>query len=433
MPVYSQSEMKDFLNDVVDSIATIAQSPDQAVDSAQLKIEQTQLTDGALTGKNMEKLKHFLLFVLVLIVQYLLILLTNFGFQKLKLWVDSKNDRYLKPVYIKKYEFLSIAKEKQVVFFLLNILRYLVIIVQLIISIPILFSIFPQTEYLAIQIFSYILMPVKKIAWSIIHYIPKLFVILVIWLVIRYVVKGLGYLANEIEKGRLKITGFYPDWARPTFTLIRFLLYVFMLVLIYPYLPNSDSKIFQGISVFLGIIVSFGSSAAIGNLVSGMIITYMRPFQIGDRIKINDIIGNVMERTPIVTRIQTLKNEIVTIPNSTIINSQSTNLSRSAKTKGLIIYFSITCDYGVDWRTIHQLLIDAAQATEGVLSDPHPFVLETAFDDSIVSYEINAYINDADQLMQITSALRENIQDKFKEAGISLSSAQYVNLVSNQK
>ncbi|MDR0680826.1 MAG: mechanosensitive ion channel family protein [Dysgonamonadaceae bacterium] len=373
-------------------------------------------------------IKNILLFALVLLVQYILIKLTNYCFRKLKNKIDNVKNKYLKPVFIRNYEFLSVDRQEGIIFFLLNILRYVTIIIQLIISIPILFSIFPQTEDLAMQIFSYVLTPLKRIGWNIINYVPNLFIIAIIWSIIHYITRGIGYLAKEIETGHLKITGFYPDWAKPTYSIVRFLLYAFMIALIYPYLPNSDSKFFQGISVFLGLIVSFGSSSAIGNLIAGMIITYMRPFRIGDRIKINDVIGNVMEKTPIVTRVRTLKNEIITIPNSTIMNSQTTNLSESARTKGLIIYFDVSFGYETPWRTVHQLLIDAAESTEGVMKNPHPFVLETAFNDFYIVYQINAYIGDANKLTLISTALRQNVQDKFNAAGVNIMSPHYYNI-----
>jgi small-conductance mechanosensitive channel len=375
---------------------------------------------------NMNQLiKHILLFILVIVIQGGLIVLTNYSFRKLNARVKKRRAKLLKPIYIKTYEFLSIKRQEKLVHSLLKFVKYIVIIIQLIISIPILFSIFPQTENFAMQLFSYILTPLKKMGSGIAHYIPNIFTIIVIFLVFRYIIKGIAYLAGEIGKERMKIPGFYADWARPTFNIIRFLLYAFMIVLIYPYLPNSESRIFQGISVFLGLIVSFGSSSAIGNLVAGMVITYMRPFVMHDRIKINDIVGNVIERTPIVTRILTIKNEIVTIPNSTIMNSQITNLSESARSKGLIAYLEVTFSYETPWRQIHQLLLDAAEMTDDVMKEPHPFVLEDAFDDFYVVYQINVYIRDADKLVQIKSNLRQHIQDKFKEAGISITSRHF--------
>ena len=370
-----------------------------------------------------QRIKRISLFLLVLIIQFLLIRVTNLFYRKLKIRVH--RIRNLKPITIRDYEFLSIVKQEKVIYVFLNMLRYLCIILQFVVSIPILFSIFPQTEDLAMTLFSYILTPVKHIGVSFVHYIPNLFTIAVIYFIIRYVIKGIGYLANEIANENLKITGFYPDWAKPTYNIIRFLLYVFMVALIYPHLPYSDSKIFQGMSVFVGIIVSFGSSSAIGNLIAGIIITYMRPFKLGDRIKMNDTIGNVIEKTPIVTRIITLKNEIITVPNSMIMNSQTMNLSESARTKGLIIPLEVTCSYSTPWKDVHQYLIEAAEATQGVQAEPHPFVLEKSFDDFYIVYEINAYINDADAMSRISTELRQNIQDKFNEVGISILSPHY--------
>jgi small-conductance mechanosensitive channel len=378
-------------------------------------------------------IKHILLFILVILVQYAFIRFTNYLYKKLRFKIDNIKQRFLKPFFIKNYEFLSVDKQEKLLFALLNIARYIFICIQLIFCVVIIFSIFPQTEALAMQLFSYILNPLRKIATSFIHYIPNIFTILVIWLIIKYIIRGIKYLTDEIADERLKITGFYSDWAKPTYNIVRFLLYAFMIVLVYPYLPNSQSKVFQGVSVFLGLIVSFGSSSAIGNLVAGMIITYMRSFKLNDRIKINNIVGNVIEKTPIVTRILTIKNEIVTIPNSTIMGSQITNLSESARTHGLTIYMNVTCGYETPWRKVHQLLLDAADATPDVMKTPHPYVLEDGFDDFNVVYQINVFISDANKATRISSDLRQNIQDKFNEAGISILSPHYYVNVSPDK
>jgi small-conductance mechanosensitive channel len=174
-------------------------------------------------------------------------------------------------------------------------------------------------------------------------------------------IKGVEYIAGEIESEKLKITGFYPDWAQPTFNIIRFLLYVFMIAMIYPYLPGSNSGVFQGISVFVGLIVSLGSSTAIANIIAGLVITYMRPFRIGDRIKLGETEGNVIEKTPFVTRIRTPKNEVVTIPNSFIMSSHTTNYSSSARDYGLIIHSKVTFGYEVPKEEVLDLLIHANQ------------------------------------------------------------------------
>ena len=111
-----------------------------------------------------------------------------------------------------------------------------------------------------------------------------------------------------------------------------------MFVLIFPYLPGSDSDIFKGVSVFIGILFSLGSSTAIANMVAGLVITYMRPFKIGDRVKIAETTGDVVEKTLLVTRIRTPKNEIITIPNSSILSGNTVNFSSAADEKGLIIH-----------------------------------------------------------------------------------------------
>lgn len=369
--------------------------------------------------------KRVALFLLVLVVQYLLFRLTNYLFRKLRRQIIWLKMNRLKSITIRDYEFLNTHRQGRVLIFFNNILRYIVLLIQLAISVPILFAIFPQTENLAIKLFSYILEPVKMVVKSVIEYIPNLFIILVIYYCIKYIIKGIQYIADEIESENLKITGFYPDWAQPTFNIVRFLMYAFMIAMIYPFLPGSGSGVFQGISVFVGLIISLGSSTVIGNIIAGLVITYMRPFKLGDRIKLNETTGNVIEKTPFVTRIRTPKNEVVTIPNSFIMSSHTVNYSASARQYGLIIHTTVTIGYDVPWRQVHQLLINAARSTEGVMADPKPFVLETELQDYYPCYQLNAYIKDADKLAQIYSDLHQQIQDTFNEAGIEIMSPHY--------
>lgn len=370
--------------------------------------------------------KRIIFFVLVLLGQYLLFWATTWLFKKLKIRIQRLKDTKLKPISIQDYELLDTQKQVNLLIFLANILRYAFMLLQLVLTVPLLFSIFPQTEKLAYQIFSYIWNPVKSIFGGVIDYIPNLFTIFVICLAVKYLVRLVHYLATEVQSDRLKLNGFYPDWAMPTFHIIRFLLYAFMIAMIYPYLPGSDSGVFQGISVFVGLIVSLGSSTVIGNIIAGLVITYMRPFKLGDRIKLNDTTGNVIEKTPLVTRIRTPKNELVTIPNSFIMSSHTVNYSASARTYGLIIHAEVSIGYDVPWRKVHSLLLKAAQATQGVAADPEPFVLETELQDWYPVYQINAYITEADQLAQIYSNLYRSIQDVFAEADVEIMSPHYM-------
>ena len=370
--------------------------------------------------------KRILYFILVLVGQFLLFRLTNWLFRKLKIRIQKLKDTRLKPFSIQDYQLLDTQKQVNLLIFLANMFRYLFMFLQLLLTVPMLFAIFPQTKNLAYQLFSYILIPVKSIFNGVIEYIPNLFTIIVICYAVKYLIRLVRYLTNEIQSERLKINGFYSDWAVPTYHIIRFLLYAFMIAMIYPYLPGAQNGVFQGISVFVGLIVSLGSSTVIGNIIAGLVITYMRPFKLGDRIKLNDTTGNVVEKTPLVTRIRTPKNEVVTIPNSFIMSSHTVNFSQSAREHGLIIHSEVTIGYDAPWRQVHQLLIEAALNTPGVIDDPRPFVLETSLSDWYPVYQVNAYIKDADRLAQIYSDLHQNIQDHFNEAGVEIMSPHYM-------
>lgn len=370
--------------------------------------------------------KRILYFVLVIVGQYLLFRLTNWLFRKLKARILRLKDTKIKPVSIQGYELLDTQKQANLLVFLASVGRYILMALQLLFTVPLIFIIFPQTEGLAYRLLGYIWNPIRGIFVSIVDYIPKLFTIIVIWYAVKYLVRLVLYLAREVEAGRLKFNGFYPDWAMPTFHIIRFLLYAFMIAMIYPYLPGSNSGVFQGISVFVGLIVSLGSSTVIGNIIAGLVITYMRPFKMGDRIKLNDTIGNIIEKTPLVTRIRTPKNEVVTVPNSFIMSSHTVNYSTSAHEYGLIIHTEVSIGYDVPWRRVNPLLIEAALNTPGVVDDPRPFVLETSLSDWYPVYQINAYIKDANRMAQIYSDLYQNIQDKFNEAGIEIMSPHYM-------
>ena len=311
------------------------------------------------------------------------------------------------------------------VLFILKIIRYLIILILLYLTIPILFSIFPPTRRLADLLFGYILSPLRKIAISVVEYIPELITIVIIIFITRYVLKFFKFLSQEIKAEKLKIPGFFPDWASPTYNIVKVLVLAFMFIVIFPYLPGSDSPVFKGVSVFLGIVFSLGSSSIIGNMIAGLVITYMRPFQIGDRIKIGDVLGDVIEKTPFVTRIRTPKKEFITLPNSNILASSVVNYSTSKREDGIILHTTITIGYDVPWRQVHELLIEAALKTKHVNKSTQPFVLQTSLDDFYVSYQLNAHTNEPSMQPAIYSELHQNIQDGFNEAGIEIMSPHY--------
>lgn len=365
------------------------------------------------------------LVLLVILIQILLVYLVIWVFKKIDNRISLLKGNLLKGIKIKSYKLLDAKNQLKVVLFITKIVRYIVLAVIFFITIPIIFSIFPQTKDIALKLFGYILSPIKLFYTSVISYIPNLITIIVIYLIAKYSVKGIKFLADEIETGKFKVQGFYPDWARPTFNIIRFLLYAFMFIVIFPMLPGSKSEAFRGVSVFIGVVFSLGSSSAIGNMIAGLVITYMRPYKLGDRIKVGQISGDVVEKSAFVTKLRTIKNEEITIPNSTILTSSTINFSTSAKDHGLILHTTVTIGYDVPWVEVHEALIKAAKATKMILKDPEPFVLQTSLDDFYVSYQLNAYTQKPDKQALIYSNLHQNIQDKFNKAGIEIMSPHY--------
>ena len=363
--------------------------------------------------------------LLIIGVQYFVIKIINYLFRKFFAWIEQLKGTKIKSIKIKSYKLMDEAKATSAILMLFKILRGLIIFLSLYLSVPLALSVFPATRGLANVLFSYVTNPIKRIFSNVIDFVPDLFAIVVIILIFRYLIKGIRFMTEEIHKKRLTIKGFYPDWARPTFHIVRTLLYAFMFVCIWPYLPFSNSAVFQGVSVFIGVMFTLGSTSIIGNMVSGLVLTYMRPFKIGDRIKIGDLVGNVVEKTPLVTRIRTPKNEEVTIPNSNIMSAQTYNYSESARVYGLILHTTAGVGYETPWRQVHELLLEAAARTPNLLKKQKPFILQTALDDFYVNYQLNVFTEDADKMALIYSDLHQNMQDVFNEAGVELLSPHY--------
>ena len=371
--------------------------------------------------------------LLVLVAQFFLYRLTCWGFTKIEKRILRLKDTTLKAIKIQSYEILNTEKQVALLLVASRIVKYVVVILQLLISLPIIFSIFPSTKGFALQLLDYFLIPIKKIAFGVIGYIPNLISIVVIWYVTHSLVRLARYIALEVERGNLKLKSFFPEWAMPTFNIVRFLLYTFMIAMIYNYLPGSDSGVFQGISVFVGLIISLGSSTLIANLMAGLVITFMRPFRVGDRIKLNDTMGDIIEKTPLVTRVKTPKNEIVTVPNSFVMSSLTTNYSSSAREYGLIIHSDVTFGYEVPWEQVYEIMTRAALATQYIEAEPRPFVLQTKLDDWYVVYQVNAYTLHPEKMALIYSELHQHMQDLFNEAGVEIMSPHFMGVRKNDE
>lgn len=370
-------------------------------------------------------LKEIGLALLVILILVLLIVYLKKFFRWTAKKIEEQEGKLIQGIKLKNYVLFDAKREISVLLSINTLLKWVFIGICIYIVLPILFNIFPWTQDFSKTLFGYILNPLKKMTSSLWHYLPNLITIIVIVVVFRYIIKGIHFLKDEVEVGNLQLSGFYPDWANPTYQILKVILYAFMFVLVFPYLPGSDSPVFQGVSVFLGFLFTFGSAGSLSNVIAGLVLTYMRLFRIGDRVKIGDVVGDVIEKSLLVTRVKTIKNEIISIPNSTVMSSHTINYSSETGSVGLILHSTVTIGYDVPWKKMHQTLIEAADRTTLLLKEPKPFVLQTSLDDFYVSYQINAYTKEANKQAAIYSELHQNIQDCCNEVGIEILSPHY--------
>lgn len=302
------------------------------------------------------------------------------------------------------------------------------VVVILEIYIILVLGFFPSTRYFGYQLNRWTVSELAAMGHTIWAYLPNLVVVVVIVVAARALIRLNDYVFREIDQGTVTVRGFYPDWARPTAKLVRLLMLAVTAVVIFPYLPGSESPAFRGISVFLGVLLSLGSTSAVAHGVAGTILVYMRSFSVGDFVKIADTVGEVIEKTLLVTRISTQKKEIVTIPNGSVLGGVVVNFSAEARKSGVIFYTRVSLGYSTPWPKVHELLISAALATKGVLEYPKPFVLQSSLDDFCVAYELNAFTGNPQNMQFIYSDLHQNIQDKFHQAGIEINTPHYLSV-----
>ncbi|CAO5032954.1 Transport system permease protein [Microcystis aeruginosa] len=309
----------------------------------------------------------------------------------------------------------------------LQFIRTLIILTILYFYLTFVLRLFPWTRKFGDGFLQYFFSALEVISQEIAKYLPNIFIILIIVFITHYLLRAIKPFFTGLERENLVINGFYPDWAKPTYNLLSLLIIALAIVIAFPYLPGFNSPAFQGVSVFLGVLFSLGSTSAIANVVGGIILIYTRSFQLGDKISIGDVIGDVIEKGLLVTRIRTPANRIITIPNSSLLNTNVINFTVSQREfkQPLILQTTVTLGYDLPWRKVHATLKEAALATQFIVSEPAPFVLQTSLDDFYVSYQLNAYTDHPSKMVYIYSELHQNIQDKCNEVGIEIMSPHY--------
>ncbi len=346
-------------------------------------------------------------------------------FRRFNLFIKSRIQSRINSVEDKSFKLIQSAQIWKAFHVFFKTLRIVIAIILISVFINYVLSLFPWTNNAATFILKLFLDPLVNIGQGIYQFLPSLAFLIVIFLATRYLLKLIRLLFTGLAQGGMVIKDFDPDWAMPTFKILRILIIAFAVIIAYPYIPGSDSSAFKGVSVFMGLLLSLGSSSFISNVIAGYSLTYRRAFKKGDRIEVNEKVGFVEEQKLLVTRLRSVKNEEIVIPNSLLINSSIINYTIGARGKGIILHTVVGIGYETPWRQVDAMLRLAADRTEGILKDPPPFVLKLSLGDFAVNYEINAYCRDADRMPFIYNALHQNILDIFNENNVQIMTPAY--------
>jgi small-conductance mechanosensitive channel len=353
------------------------------------------------------------------------LLLLKVLYKKLLYLLESKSKRKIQDLQIQSQEIIRAERIWTILTTALRAMRLVLIIILAYVYLESVLSLFPWTRIIASKLAGYVLSPLRTLGRGFLDYLPNFIFIAIFVLVVRGLLKMIQLFFSGIEKKTIRFYNFDPEWAVPTYKLIRIAIIVFSVVILYPYIPGAQSAAFKGISIFLGVVLSLGSSTSISNIVAGYAMIYRRTFKIGDRVKIGEFMGDVTEMRLLVTHLRSIKNEELIVPNSLILGSSVLNYSSFALKKNLILHTNVTIGYDVPWRQVEALLENAAAQTADVLKKPKPFVLQVSLGDFYVDYELNAYTDKPNEMARIYSDLHKNILDAFNQAGVQIMSPHY--------
>ncbi len=345
-------------------------------------------------------------------------------------WFESKAEkrleRNLRDIEKKSQRLVHAGRVWILLASLLRSLRLLTLAILIYLAATHVLELFPWTRSLSDTLLSWFLEPLRHFWRGLGEAAPGLVFILVLFLVIRYMLSLMRALFRGVESGSIRLANFDADWAMPTYKIARVVIIAFGVVIAYPYIPGSDSLAFKGVSVFVGVLLSIGSSSVISNTFAGLSMIYRRAFKVGDRVCIGDVLGVVEQIRLQTTQIVTAKNESVILPNSNIMNANVLNYSQLARDRGLILHTTVGIGYDTPWRQVEAMLLEAAGRTPELLKDPAPFVLQQQLGDFAADYQINAYCASTDQILELYSDLHGNIKDVFNENGVQIMSPAYV-------
>ncbi len=340
-------------------------------------------------------------------------------------FLESRYRKRIQAVGIQSFQVVRAEQIWNALQKLLSVGRAIAIVAVSLVYLHYAFSKFPWTRGTAQRFSGYLLSPLETMGNGLLRQVPAIIFLVILFVITRYVIKVIHKFFEALGKGEVKLSGFDAEWAESTYKLIRLAIVVLALVVAYPYVPGGRSEAFKGITIFIGLVFSLGSSSAIANLIAGYTMTYRRAFRVGDRIKIGNTMGDVIEMRLQVTHLKTVKNEEVIIPNSNILNNEVINYSSLARERGLILHTTVGIGYETPWRQVEAMLRQAAERTPGILKDPPPFVNQKSLGDFAVTYEINVYCHEPKSMARVYTALHQNILDLFNEYGVQIMTPAY--------
>ena len=363
--------------------------------------------------------------VIGLVILFATLFTFNFLFKRLNEWFRRRMKSKIDKIENASYKLIQSDQMFQAFHLLYKFTRLAIIVFICTAFFNFFLGLFPWSRGISIAVLEAFLNPLQDFGRGFIDYLPSMFVLIIIWVVTKYILKFIRLLFYEVSRGAISINNFDPDWAMPSFKIVRLFLIVFALVLAFPYIPGSDTNAFKGISVFLGIVFSLGSSSFIANIVAGYSLTYQGAFKHGDYIKVNEFAGFVENQSTMVTRLRSTKNEEIVIPNSVLLNSNVINYTLKARQHDLILHTRVGIGYETPWRLVDAMLKEAARRSEGISQSPEPFVLKKELGDFAVTYELNAYCLDESRMNHYYSVLHQNILDVFNENNVAIMTPSY--------
>lgn len=347
------------------------------------------------------------------------------GSRRWREWLARTLERRLPAIRVRSFEVLSKA---QVSGLLVGILARLDVVVGLALLygyLAAVFSLFPWTQGWSSLLLAFAVEQVFKIVRTVASGIPGLFAVAIIIVIFRWLNGLAGRFFDAIGDGSLVLGSLHRELAAPSRRLVGILLWLVAIMVAYPYVPGSGTRAVQGVSLLFGLVISLGSTGIIGNMIAGIVLTYARSFNVGDRVRIGDHVGDVVRLGFFATKLRSLRNEEITIPNGQATGTAIVNYTRLAKESGLILHTQVTIGYDVDWRKVHALLIEAALRVTGVEREPAPWVLQRKLNDYYPTYELCCVTRDSHAQLRLYSDLHAEIQDAFSRAGVEILSPAY--------